>query len=126
MKGSRHLLNTKIYMKKFLVPIVALAALVLAACSKPTPGEEAIEMIEEATEKVEKVQTLEELEAIGNDFETKFDEMEKKYPDYKPSAEEEKKMDEALEKFQEACQKKAEEFVGNILGDGDDPGEEEE
>lgn len=124
MKGSRHLLNTKIYMKKFLVPIVALAALVLAACSSPTPGEEAIKMVEEATEKVEKVQTLEELEAVGNEFETKFDEMEKKYPDYKPSAEEEKAMDEAIEKFQEACQKKAEQFVGDLLG-GDDAGEEE-
>ena len=113
-------------MKKFLVPIVALAAFVFMACSSATPGEEAIEMVEEATEKVEKAQNISELEAISDEFEAKFNEMEKKYPDYKPSADEEKKKDEAIEKFQEACQKKAMEFVGDLLGDGDDPGEEEE
>lgn len=82
-------------------------------------------MVEEATEKVEKAQNVAELEALGNEFEAKFAELEKANKDYKPTAEEEKKMEEAMTKFQEACQKKAQELVGDILGDGDDPGEEE-
>ena len=73
-------------------------------------------MIEEATERVSEAKDLTELEAIGNEFEAKFKEMDKESPDYKPTAEEEKKMEEAMEKFQEACQKKAMEFLGDMAG----------
>ena len=60
---------------------------------------------------------------MGQDFEAKFNELEKKYPDFKPTAEEEKRVDEAQQKFQEAIEKKAQQFVSDMLGDGDDPGE---
>lgn len=111
-------------MKKFLIPVVAFATFLLMACSSGTPGEKAIKMIEEATEKVSEAKNIEELEAIGDEFETKFQEMDKENPDYKPTAEEEKQMEDAMNKFQEACQKKAQEFVGDLLGGSDEEEEE--
>lgn len=113
-------------MKKFLMPLVAFAAFLFVACSSPTPTDEAIDLMEEATEKIEKAQTLDEFQAVSEEMETKFAEMEKKYPDYEPTAEDKQRVEDAMNKFQEVCQKKATEFVGAMLGDGDDSGEEEE
>ena len=116
MKGSRHTLTPVFIMKKFLVPVVAFATFLLVACSSATPGEEANKMVEEATEKVENAKDVAELEALGDEFETKFAELKKANKDYQPTAEEEKKMEEAMKKFQEACQKKAKELVDDMLG----------
>ena len=83
-------------------------------------------MLEQATEQVEKAESISDLETMGQDFEAKFDELEKKYPDFKPTAEEEQRVEEAQQKFQAAIEKKAQQFVDDMLGDGDDPGEPEE
>ena len=86
-------------------------------------------MLNQATEQIEKVESIDDLQKMSADFEAKFDELDKKYPDYKPTADEEKKLEEAQQKFEEACQKKAETLVSDMLGglgDGDDAGEPEE
>lgn len=116
-------------MKKIMIPVLALASFLFVACSKPTPTDEAIELLNQATEQIEKVESFEDFEKMSTDFEAKFDELDKKYPDYKPTADEEKKLEEAKQKFEEACQKKAEVFLADVLGglgDGDDAGEPEE
>ena len=113
-------------MKKLLIPMVAFATFLFVACSKPSPVDEAISLIEEATEQVEKAKNITELESISQDFEAKFDALDKKYPDFKPTADEDKKLDEVQKKFEDAMQKKVEEFLDDIIGDGDNPGEPEE
>ena len=77
----------------------------------------------------EKVESIDDLQKMSADFEAKFEELDKKYPDYKPTDEENTKLLEAQQKFEEACQKKAETLVSDMLGDlgdGDDPGEPED
>ena len=116
-------------MKKLMIPVLALASFLFVACSKPSPTDEAISLLNEATEQIEKVESIDDLQKMSADFEVKFAELDKKYPDYKPTDEENTKLLEAQQKFEEACQKKAETLVSDMLGDlgdGDDPGEPEE
>ena len=108
-------------MKKLMIPVLALASFLFVACSKPSPTDEAISLLNEATEQIEKVETIDDLQKMSADFEAKFAELDKKYPDYKPTDEENTKLLEA--------QKKAETLVSDMLGDlgdGDDPGEPED
>ena len=57
--------------------MVAFATFLFVACSKPSPVDEAISLIEEATEQVEKAKNITELESISQDFETKFDALDR-------------------------------------------------
>lgn len=90
-------------MKKIL--LVALVAVFAISCSK-SPVDQALKLIEETQAKVEKVTSAEELQKIGDEFKTKLDELTK---DMKP--EDMAKVDEAIEKMNEATKDITEKFA---------------
>ena len=100
-------------MKKMMFAMVAFAAVMMFACKKAESGpmQELRTAINEVVEKLDKCNTVEEVEKASSEIETVFGELEKKYPDFEPTPEEEKELEELLAKGQKAAQAAAGRFV---------------
>ena len=106
-------------MKKMTLALVALAAIIFCACKseeKPTgPVQELKQTVEQILEKMEKANTMEEVEAVSDELEKAMEEMDKKYPDFEPTPEEEKELQEILEKGQKTAQEAAGRFIKDAI-----------
>lgn len=96
-------------MKKIL--FVALAALILSACSGKLSKDEAkkeyIELIEKATDQVKDAKSLEEIEQIGEDLDKEGKELEEKVDkDVRDEVEKDADVLEALQKMMNATMEK--------------------
>lgn len=109
-------------MKKLTVILVAVAAIVVFACSakKEGPVAELTDYIEKYIGKLEKANSATEIEALAEELEQTMSDFEKKYPDFKPTPEEEAELKELMEKGQKAAMDAAQRYI-NDLGDKVNP-----
>ena len=103
-------------MKKKTVLCVALAAFMLFACEakKEGPVAELRTIVDEYVEKLEKANSMEEIMTLGEDMEKRMSQMEEKYPDFKPTPEEEKEVKENMEKGQKVAMEAAQRFAEDL------------
>lgn len=97
-------------MKKFFIALACVFTLTLTSCSK-SPASEVVSIINQTTKQIEKAQSAEEMMQIARDIDAKMNEMESKYSDYKPTEKDEKAVNEAYTKLEEAV-KEAEARLG--------------
>lgn len=90
--------------------MVALAA-VFVACKKTSPADELIKTFTDLTEKVTKAESIDAITALGAEAEKTMNGLAEKYPDFQPTADEEKAVNEAMAKFQEALEAATEKFA---------------
>lgn len=86
-------------MKKLTIILVALAA-VFVACKKSSPADEVVKAFDNMLEKVKQAKTLDDIQALAPEAEKIADDLEAKYPDWEPTAEEEKTITEAMENYE--------------------------
>ena len=103
-------------MKKLSIILVALVAVFAVACKKSSPVDTIVKMMNDYTEKISKAASLEDVMKIGQDMEKEYGEFAEKAvkefgEDYKPSADEQKLVDEAQAKFEAAMQEAVKKFT---------------
>lgn len=91
-------------MKKILIAAACLV-LFLGSCQKKDPTQEILDATKAAAEKVENAKTQEELVKIGEDYGKEIEALSKKYPDYKPTPEQEKQIQGAVMEMMSAGMK---------------------
>lgn len=91
-------------MKKFLIATACLV-LFLGSCQKKDPTQEILDVTKAATEKIEKAKDQQELIKIGEDYGKEIEALGKKYPDYKPTPEQEKQIQGAVMEMMSAGMK---------------------
>jgi len=103
-------------MKKLTVLCVAIASVLLFACKakKEGPVAELRDIVEQYTGKLEKANSAEEIEALGEEMEETMSKMEEKYPDFKPTPEEEKEIKEIMEKGQKVAMEAAQRYIEDV------------
>ncbi len=120
-------------MKKFAFILMTLTAVVLFSCkdgksdenkvaespeligvNASEPLKETAAKIEEYIQKVDKASSAEEIAALGEEFQQIFSDMDKKYPDFEPSPEEEEAFNKLLERAQQAGQKAGEKMIKDV------------
>ena len=103
-------------MKKLSIILVALVAVFAVACKKSSPVDTIVKMMNDYTEKISKAASLEDVMKIGQDMEKEYGEFAEKATkefgeDFKPSADEQKLVDEAQAKFEAAMQEAMTKFA---------------
>ncbi len=103
-------------MKKLSIILVALVAVFAVACKKSSPVDTIVKMMNDYTEKISKAASLEDVMKIGQDMEKEYGEFAAQATkefgeDYKPSADEQKLVDEAQAKFEAAMQEAMTKFT---------------
>ena len=117
-------------MKKLSIILVALVAVFAVACKKSSPVDTIVKMMNDYTEKISKAASLEDVMKIGQDMEKEYTEFAEKATkeygeDYKPSADEQKLVDEAQAKFEAAMQEAMTKFAPAAGGESEEEATEE-
>ena len=103
-------------MKKLSIILVALVAVFAVACKKSSPVDTIVKMMNDYTEKISKATSLDDVMKIGQDMEKEYGDFAanaiKEFgEDYKPSADEQKLVDEAQAKFEAAMEEAVKKFT---------------
>ncbi len=102
-------------MKKLLIAVVGILAFMVVSCKKETTTAKVVNLFEEMTEKVSKVENIADVEKLSQEVEAKMAELEKSDPDYEPTGEDQKRVEEAMSKYQEEAQKMAMKVAPELL-----------
>lgn len=87
---------------KILMAMAAIAMMALTACgNKNNPVQQVLELIESTTPKVEQAKDMDELTTIQENFQKQFESIESP-GDYKPTAEEESRLQTAMTNYLQA------------------------
>lgn len=96
-------------MKKFMlaVAVFAVASISLASCGGSNPADKAVKILNDATEQVKKAKSADEIMTISVDAMKKISDLQEANKDFKGTEADEKKVNEAGEAFQKACEEAA-------------------
>lgn len=103
-------------MKKLTVLLVALVAVFAVSCKKSSPVDSMVNLMNTYTEKIGKAASFDEVQKLGEEMQTEYKKLseaaEKELgADYKPTPEEEKKVNEAEAKFEAAMEEAVKKFM---------------
>ena len=116
-------------MKKFSVILVALMTFFLVSCKKSDPVQKMVDAVNTFTEKLQKVDSREAFMNLQKEMATEIDKLDAEAKkelgeDFQPTEEQEKLVNEAMEKFQTAAAEALKKFtpesvegVGNAEGE---------
>lgn len=96
-------------MKKFMlaVAVFAVASISLASCGGSNPADKAVKILNDATEQVKNAKSADEIMTISADVMKKMSDLQKENKDFEGTEADEKKVTEAGEAFQKACEEAA-------------------
>ncbi len=93
-------------MKKISFLLVAFATFLMVSCQK-SPVDQYIGILEDATEKIEDATSKEDFKEIEKEFTDQINNWNKTYRGYRPTKEEQKKLDAAWDEHHKVINKKA-------------------
>lgn len=88
-------------MKKYFIAI-AIAAIALTGCNKTNPTDDMIKAMDEATEQMKKASSFQDVQKIGQEMGAKLTKIKGEHPDYKPSKEDQERIQEAALRMAQA------------------------
>lgn len=103
-------------MKKLSVFLIALVALFAVSCKKSDPVQKMVDAVNTFTEKLQKVDSQEAFMNLQKEMATEIDKLDAEAKkelgeDFQPTAEQEKLVNEAMEKFQTAAAEAVKKFA---------------
>ena len=117
-------------MKKFSVILVALMTFFLVSCKKSDPVQKMVDAVNTFTEKLQKVDSREAFMNLQKEMATEIDKLDAEAKkelgeDFQPTEEQEKLVNEAMEKFQTAAAEALKKFTPeSVEGVGNADGED--
>lgn len=90
---------------------IALIAILMACTEKPTAVDTAVKILKNVTQQIEKTKSMDELMACQNTFDAAIKQLEKDFPNWKPTPEQEATIAPAAEAFYEILKSKYTEFA---------------